>query len=436
MEYNFASNLGKFLAEVDGLATTLPIIMRTIGESHRKASEEMGEYLQKNGKLQSSKEEVFENDEKRKTETFQLDIEHVQIFEGLRNKGVKFTAASTIIPRSFIVAMISQFDAFLGGLIRVVIYNKPDILNSSEKNLTFSNLLKFNTMDDAREYILEKEIEAVLRESHADQFDWLEKKIGMKLREGLDIWPDFIELTERRNLFVHCDGVVSSQYLMSCAKHKVKISSDCQLNSRLEVDPEYFSSAYKCIYEMSVKLTQVIWRKLLPNEISNADSYLNTICYELLKREDYNLAKRLLNFARSLPRHSDQISRLIFIINSCIAYKWGGNPQKAKDLLTETDWSAANNDFQLAIAVLQDDFNKAQEIMSRIGNEGPIGKSKYRNWPVFKDFRKSHQFLETYKSIFGDPLEIVEVSEDEKLEIVDIEMLSIQEEHSNNSEDL
>ena len=146
-----------------------------------------------------------------------------------------------ILPNSLFVSLISQFDAFLGKLIKQIFLTKPEILNSSEKNISFAKLSELKSFEEAKEYMIEKEIESVLRESHTDHFQWLENKLRITLRKDLDIWKDFIEITERRNLLVHNDGIVTSQYLLICRQNNVTFSSEPKIGDQLNVDPEYFA---------------------------------------------------------------------------------------------------------------------------------------------------------------------------------------------------
>jgi hypothetical protein len=80
----------------------------------------------------------------------------------------------------------------------------------------FPNCLILPSIEEAKLQLVDKEVEVVLRASHTEQFEWFEKNLSVKLRSGLEIWPTFIELTERRNLFAHGDGVVTQQYLSVC----------------------------------------------------------------------------------------------------------------------------------------------------------------------------------------------------------------------------
>lgn len=301
------------------------------------------------------------------------------------------------------VSLVSAFDAYLGDLLRAMFYLKPELLQASQRQLTFSELTEFETIEKAREFILEKEIESVIRDSHAKQFDWMEARFGLPLRKGLASWPTFIELTERRNLFVHCDGIVSSQYVEVCKKHAV-VGEGNKVGARLEVEPKYFSDAFECFYEIGVKLAHVLWRKLDENSLEGSDSALIDTGFELLQSKEYSLTARLLEFAVfGLPRHASALNKRVLLVNLCIAYKFGGAPEKCAKTLDDQDWSDCEERFRLAAAVLKDDFKEAAEIMRSLGaSSKALPRHAYETWPLFNEFRRSPEFLETFSSLFGE----------------------------------
>lgn len=224
------------------------------------------------------------------------------------NEKVEITdLAYNLLPINFVVSFVSQYDAYLGGLIRTMFISKPEFLNSSEKNILFSELIKFESIEEAREFIIEKEVESVLRESHLKQFKWLENKLGITLRKDLPSFSEFIEITERRNLFVHCNGIISRQYLEVCKENDVKNIDKAKLGQKLNANPGYFNKCYMVLFEIGVKLGQVIWRKLQPDDIESADAHLNNVCYQLLIKGHNRLALKLLTFATdTLKKHHDQ----------------------------------------------------------------------------------------------------------------------------------
>jgi hypothetical protein len=419
MAYTFAAALDNFLTEIDGLSSSLPIIMEEMGKTHRAAAEGVHNFLKRHSTEREEKHDLGQNHDQEGV-LYKIHIDNFDELEILRTRAANFTVAAAIMPRTFIMAMISQFDAFVGQVIRATYYSKPELLNASEKHMSFSSLLQLGSLDDARAFIVEKELEAVLRESHIDQFDWIEKKLNMELRTGLDIWPTFVELTERSNLFVHTNGMVSSHYVAVCKKHKVDLEVALKPGDELDVSPEYFWSAYQCLYEIATKLTHVVWRKLIPDEREVADGLLNMVCYRLLKQEKFPLAQKILSFALNLPHHSTHKRKLIFVINKAIAEKFSDNTDYQKTL-SDVDWTACSADFQLAVAVLNERFEEAVTIMYRMGRTGLVHKPDYKDWPVFRNFRKTEDFKRAFRAIFSEEIELIEITQGDVIQLIDEE---------------
>jgi len=312
--------------------------------------------------------------------------------------------AAVLVPTSLFVALISQYDSYLGMLIKTLLLFRPEILNGSEKTLRFSDIVEFDSIEAARDHIIEKEIGAILRESHAEHFDWMESKFDLKLRKDLPVWPEFIEITERRNLFVHTGGVVSAQYLKVCGG-PTTTHLGVEKGKRLAVELAYFERAYEVLFEIGVKLAHVLWRKLMPNKLKEADQNLLKISFDLIVEGKYSLAIILLDFATTiLKKQSSADYRLRFVVNRAQAYKWSGNVSLALEILNAEDFSAAKAVFRLAEAVLRDDFERALLAVREIGSSGEIGIVEYREWPLFKEFRKDDKFANIIFEIFNLPL--------------------------------
>lgn len=322
------------------------------------------------------------------------------------SKRVRNSTISLInLPRSTLVSLVSHFDAYMGKIIRAIYLRKPELLNTSERKLTFEELTQFDTVSAIREFIIEKEVESILRSSHAEQFKWMERVYSVPLTQGLNSWPTFIEVTERRNLFVHTDGRVSSQYLSVCRKHGCNVSQEVinGIEPTLSVPQEYFESANSCIYEVGVKLGQVLWRKLFPEERDLADQHLIATTYELLISEKYKLAAEILDFACiTIKAHSSEVFKLMLIVNRALAYKWAGNDKSAKRAMKGIDWAAKSDEFKLANSVINDDWPAAIKFMHQLKGNDSVNKSAYRNWPLFKEWRKRPEFKKAYSEIFKE----------------------------------
>ena len=91
-------------------------------------------------------------------------------------------------------------------------------------------------------------------------------KVWNDVRKGLESWPEFIEVTERRNLFVHAGGVVSSQYIKVCKDNEVDLG-DISIGKEIRVSRKYFENAFNVIYEIGFKINTCAMEKILPRTI-------------------------------------------------------------------------------------------------------------------------------------------------------------------------
>jgi hypothetical protein len=395
---NFGSEINKFIKHIEAQTDIFPLVMSLLGVKLVQESKHVDKYI-KNNRL------LIENEEDSELNQLEIPESKFKEFIKLNEKVDTTNLAYNLIPINFVVSFVSQYDAYLGGLIRVMFLNKPELLNNSEKNIMFSELLKFNSIEEAQEFVVEKEVESVLRESHIKQFRWLENKLGIPLRKDLPSFSEFIEITERRNLFVHCNGAVSRQYIENCRENEVKGIEELKIGDILDVKPAYFSKCYMTLFEIGVKLGHVMWRKLKPEENDEADGHLNEVCYELLIKGHYNLAINLLTFAtETLKKHTQEIV-CIFTINKALAYYLSNKKQDCIKVLDKHDWSATSDKFKLALEILKENYKDSLELMKSIGNKNEhINEEAYRDWPLFNDIRKTEEFKLTYKEIFGEEL--------------------------------
>jgi hypothetical protein len=317
---------------------------------------------------------------------------HIEDFFGIMQ-------ATRLVKRSFIFTLIGQYDAFVGNMVRSLLHNKPEILNGSDRTLSFSQLSNLKSIDEAKLQLVDKEVETVLRGSHTEQFEWFEKKLGINLRSGLSIWSVFIELTERRNLFAHGDGVVSDQYLSVCKNNGVD-SKGLAIGHSLDVTNDYFREAHNCLFEIGVKLAHVLWRVVNDHDRENADENFISITYRLIREGNYTLSIKLLEFFLSnmKKKYSDERTRLVALINLAQSYKWNGNEDKKNEIMSQQDWTALSDDFKIAKHVLNDEFDAAADYMRR---DGFLSEECFVDWPLFVEFRKTSLFQSTYLKRFG-----------------------------------
>lgn len=405
--YLFQINIDRFLEEISALNDTLPIESILLSMKHKQLIERLSKI--------SVAVEVVDEYGKEFTR-YKANLENLDEFENIHKHLKRTDIAIKILPRNFIVSIVSQYDAFLGDLLRSIYKINPNIIRTSEKELVVEHLFQYASIDELKAHIVDKEVESLLREEHYEQLKVLERRITkitgneFTLTSDLPVLPSFIELTQRRNLYVHANGLTTRQYFESKKKWKFECESCEELNVELTATPEYCEKAFQILYEMSVKLTHVLWRKFVPEERRSADEHLNGIIYELLKDKEYDLAITIGNFATDIiKRFSSEQIRKFIIINKAIAYKLQDKENECKKVIKSEDWTIGN-EFKLAKLVLEDNFEDAKKLMIRIGDTDDIlNKKAYETWPLFTKYRKSEEFKSAYFELFKEEFTIEEI---------------------------
>lgn len=394
---SIGNEINLFIRQIESLKEVLPITLFGLHAMRSSSKKSLDEFVAKHQHIDRA-----QNPPK-------ITIPAVDIRRFLKVQGRHENAmlAQTLVPRSLFVTLVSQYDAFLGRLLKTILVGRIELLNASEKTITFAAATAFNSIEAIRDHVIEKEIEGVLRTSHTDHFKWMEKRFNLSLTKGLDIFPQFIELTERRNLFVHADGVVSSHYISTCKEKHFSLGSEVTEGTQLQVTKAYFDESASCLLVLGIMLGQVLWRKIFPEECESADQYLLETTYGLIDRGDYLSAIKLLDFACNMLKnfHSEWY-RIALVLNRAQAYKWAGDSNKCNEILSQYDWSALIDSFQLGNAVLKGDWLSSASLMRNIGSNGSVKKRDYEDWPIFREFRSTPEFLEVYQEVFSEPFAI------------------------------
>lgn len=306
-----------------------------------------------------------------------------------------------VLEKSLFISLFSAFDKYIGDLIAVIYTLNPDLYKNINREIQLSEALTYSSIEELREVILDKEIESIRRKSYGEQFNDLEKRFSIKLTK-FDDWPTFIEMSQRRNLFTHCDGIVSKQYIDMCKSVGYKFDTEPEIGDQLKIGAKYFYHSCHVIVQVSVMLGQTLWRKTTPKNMSEIDSSLNSLIFDFLHMEDWAKSITLSKFAQNLPKISDEQMERMLAINYAIALKAVGKSSAAKKILDKKDWSAATYDFRLAYAVICENYKEAGALMCRIGKEGDlVSEMAYLDWPLFREFREKTEFFESYEKVFG-----------------------------------
>lgn len=391
----------KSLMSLDSLKEASQIFISSIEQEVRLARQSL------DAEADQFFEEVLIEDvdgENKKRVVFNVPASHRRKIVDKHNRCKRLNHATDIIPRNFLIAYVSEFDYFVGALLKNIYILKPDLLNQSDRTFNFKDLSKFSSLDDVREEVIEKDIEQILRSSHTDQFKAIANKVDIETLTKFENWSSFIEITERRNLFVHADGVISTQYQKVCKTVNINIEND-QIGTKLDCSKEYLDHTYNIMFEVIVKLGQTIWRKVFGKSDINkelSDTYLIHLLFELLCNEQYDLAVNIGEFAISQRAISNDFRKRMMVINLCLAYKYSNQIDKCNKLLESYDWSSVQDVFQLALSCIRDEHEEACRLINALINSKSdlVTESALHSWPLFKVLKEQENFKEMYQELF------------------------------------
>jgi len=396
---SWGEHLAHFKRQVGGTSTMVVLSTMALG-AYAQAMVPTIDALVASGDVQKQESEDH------KSETYYYSQAHSIPFDEVRNAH----SAVQMLPSSGVVSLVTEFEQLVGRLVRTILTQRPEIWKSCEDyKLPYSEAVTFASMDALREALLDRVTSSVLRNGGpADQFKWLESKVGIPLTKDLDEWAPFVELTERRHLLIHSDGCVTDEYLRVCQAAGVAWTSKPCVGDHLSTDAKYYIEACTVILTLGAKLTHVLWRKINPEEIEMAELNLAELIFDLVKTDKCVAAQRLGVFAlKTLKKHPNEQTLRAIVVNTAQAYKWDGQPDKCKTTLDSSDWRASSGEFKLAVAVLRDDYPTATRLIHQLGASNEVMTDEaYETWPLFREARKRQDFLAAYEEVFGHQLRV------------------------------
>jgi hypothetical protein len=368
------------------------------------AERTIGEFAKSKGTIRNDL-----SDEERTV--FELHINTWREFNSHQDEILAALRGAKLLPEVMLIGLVSAYDSFLANLLRVIFLRHEQIILTSEKTIKFSELSAFKSIDEARNVLIDREIESVLRDSHQEHFKWMENKFGIKLKSDLTAFPKFAEICERRNLLTHTGGIVSAKYIDNCREHGALLPG-IELGTKLTVSNEYYSTAVDIICEIGIKLCYVLRRKFAKDERGTADQAMNEFCYDLIVRRKYGLAEAILSFSSQVFKKGGSDScRRMMIINLANTIRLQKRQAEADKLLDSEDWSAVNDEFAISVTAVRGDMDGLVALMEKIGARGRPNAEDYRTWPVFRGMRSDAKFKAAFHSVFGEPVVMPQVVE-------------------------
>ena len=219
------------------------------------------------------------------------------------------------------------------------------------------------------------------------------QQLGIDL-SNIQVYVDeLLEITQRRNLIVHNDGVVNNTYLKWAPDAYQPLG--IQKGQFLLVSTCYLTRAFHVVVVFAIALSQACWRQWQPTKNKKrANQVLERFLFTALKDGRFNLVVDLVEISKqfSLPRSSTQILK----IHQAIAFRELGKKQEMIQIYAEFPDNNLDWRVPIAFAVLREDFSLAQQLLSRAAKKNKLlDISPF--WTLFKPVKDELWFQRLFE---------------------------------------
>lgn len=282
-----------------------------------------------------------------------------------------------------LVMLLVRFEEFISKLLAELYTQYPQkYLNN--KDIKYSEIIECG-IDEIRDYILRREIDAVMRDSYISWFKILESH-GMRFDSCSQCMTDLKELYARRNIIIHNSGRINATYR--------KQVPSCNENDGVELvsDKEYIIGAFSNIKTIIFTIMIESINVFKENEQKTLEEFFLILFDELCKK-NYALCANV--FTRlSNNRSIDEVTRHMSRVNTWISLIELGQKDSIIESIERFDVSALDKSFQVAKYILLEEYDLAIPVMEQILVHDDLNATAIETWPLFLHFRESEQYIQ------------------------------------------
>jgi len=292
-----------------------------------------------------------------------------------------------LLYRNSLISLISAVESFLSQIIYAYFDNVPSKISDKDKVFSFDDLNNFNSVEDARTYLIEKKIDKLMRESFTDWVNFFRTKADLSM-SYLDPYMDtLVETCERRNLLVHNSGIVNTIYLSKVA---TSLRKGKKKGNKLHLSRKYLDERIDYFEKYSLLIAAELWKKLKPIAHKRG-SILGNISYDHIKAARWSVAEGLSYFMM-MDKAQKESFRLVGTLNYWQCLKRQGRWAEVEEQATAEDFSAKSLRYQLGHLALLGKKKEFFEIVPVALTGEEITLEELREYPIFIDMRKDRCF--------------------------------------------
>ena len=300
----------------------------------------------------------------------------------------------SLLFNSSLISLVSAVECFFSRLLHGYFAKHPQAGVSSDKSFTYEDLTHFSTLDDARQHLIERKVEDILRGSYSDWIKYFRQSVKLSMSYADAVMDDLVETCERRNIHVHNNGLANRIYMSKvCKAH----ADQAQLGKPLIVDRKYLDNAIGLFEKICILVAAELWKHLQADDDSRGSVLIETAS-DHMQHGRWIIAEGLNLFVCNDKKLSERII-MTGKMNYWLCCKRLGRWDEIKLKVAEEDMTARDRLFQLEHLALGDKRKEFFELLPKAISGGDVQLPQLESLPIFEDMRRDEQFQKALKKL-------------------------------------
>ncbi|MFY4822103.1 hypothetical protein ACOTVO_04970 [Aliarcobacter butzleri] len=386
----FVEVIGKLADEHD--TKTIKTCLDPLEEMFKKLKKEFFERIEKE-ENDEDKLTVKEKDELEKY--LQENINGKEILNTFKKMNNSAPRQGELLRKNSLITLLSTFETLISNLIQEYYTRFPQALPNDTKKLTLAEIKELGSVEEAERFIIDSEIDSILRGDILSQLDYFEKKLKFNSNYISEYKDYLVETSQRRNILVHNDGVINKHYLKKTPNKF--LTEEFNEGKRIKVNSKYLLERIELIHIIGIILIQECFRRWT-KKFDECNELLIEIIFESLQESKYSFIEKLSKYINSIELYNEK-DRKVLVINYCLTLKKQNKINEMKKELEKHDWSAVSDDFNLALAILNNEDEIFYKELNNLIITNKMNSEMMGSWPLFDEYREKEQFKQILVSL-------------------------------------
>lgn len=292
-----------------------------------------------------------------------------------------------LLYKSSLITLMSNVEWFISEILHAYFSSYPSAIGAEEKSLSLEDLNRLGSIEEARDYVIEKKVEDIMRGSFQDWIDALKKKPKLTMSYLDPVIDKINEVQRRRNLLVHNDGVVNRIYLSDLSE---ELKGGLNIGDNITVGLDYLSSSIELFELNCILIGSELWKKVLPSDIKRAEQ-LHYLTYDNLEKKRWKIAEGLSYFCIKDTKMSQlykKLAKLNYWLSMKRQGRWGEVIKEAES----EDFSVVKLRYRLGWLALCEKKDEFFKLVPEVIKVGEITAGQLKEYPIFAEIRKDPRF--------------------------------------------